>query len=97
MLVPPFGVSCLAWLGLVSIRCKSWHFEFFPSPFLLVGWNILDVRGNPPNVAAGVFDAAVPFTGRQSHHRKNRNAARAERPMIAGVANPPRIGKLRWA
>jgi hypothetical protein len=71
----------MAWLGLVSIRFESWHFEFFPAPFLLVGWNILNVCGNPPNVAAGVFDAAIPLTGRQRHHWKNRNSAGAERAM----------------
>ena len=63
------------WLGRIRIRLIHWHLEFFPASFLLVGRNILDVGGNPPNVAAGVFDAAVPFTRRQCHDGKNRNSA----------------------
>src|SRR5438270_855027 len=78
--------SCIACLDLVTVHCELWHFEFFPTPFLLVRWNVLDVRGNPPNIAAGVFDAAITLTGRQRHDRKNRNSARAERAIINRVA-----------
>jgi hypothetical protein len=56
------AVCCIAGLDLVWIAFDRRHLEFFPASFLLVGWNILDVGGNPPNVAAGVFDAAIPFT-----------------------------------
>ena len=61
-LIPQWGRWLTDSLGLLSIHRESWHFKFFPAPFLLVGWNVLDVGGNPPNVAAGVFDAAIPFT-----------------------------------
>src|SRR5215469_10833594 len=72
-------------LGLLRTRVNLWHLEFFPASHLLVRWNILDMCGNPPNVAAGVFDAPISFTGRQRHHRKNRNSAEVERALIDGV------------
>jgi len=56
------AVRCAAWLGL--IRGHLWHFEFLPASFLLIEWNILGMCGYPPNVAAGVFDAAISLTGR---------------------------------
>src|SRR5262250_1642472 len=74
------------WLGRVGIRVELWHLELLPALFLLLGWNVLGVCGNPPNVAAGVFDAAIPLTGRQCHHRKNGNPAGAERTLIHCVA-----------
>ena len=64
----------------------SWHLEFLPASFLLVGWNILDVGGHPPNVAAGVFDTAIPFTGRQCHDRKNGSPAGVKRTLVHSVA-----------
>ena len=64
----------------------SWHFELLPAPLLLLGWNVLGVCGNPPDVAAWVFDAAIPLTGRQCHDRKNGNPAGAERTLIDCVA-----------
>src|SRR5215468_7899278 len=75
-------VSCIAWLGLLRTGVDLWHFEFFPASLLLVGWNILDMCGNPPNVATGVFDAPIPLTGWQRYHRKNRNSAGVESALI---------------
>lgn len=37
--------------------------------------------GHPPNIAARIFDTAIPLTGRQCHHRKNGNPAGAERTL----------------
>ena len=43
---------------------RFWHFEFFPAPFLFVRWDVLDLRGNPPNVGARIFNGAIALAGR---------------------------------
>src|SRR5262245_1148742 len=73
------------WLGGLRLRLDFRHLEFFPASLLLLGRNILSVRGNPPNIATGIFDAAIPLPRRQRQHRKNRYSAGGERALIDGV------------
>src|SRR5215468_4561656 len=78
-------IRIASWLGLARIPVQRRHLEGFPPSFLLLGWHIFDLSGDPPNIAARVFDATISLTRRQRHDGKDRNSACVERGMINGV------------
>src|SRR5215471_9663608 len=82
-------IRITSWLGLARIPVHRRHLEGFPASFLLLGWHIFDLSGDPPNIAARVFDATIPLPRRQRHDGEDRNSACLERGVIneVGVAH----------
>src|SRR4029077_7650879 len=79
-LQPCQDTRCIAWLGRgFGFASNLWHFELLPAFLLFLRWHVLDVRGNPPNVSAGVFHSAISFSVRQCHDGKHRNTTGFER------------------